>query len=112
MAPTPTPAAVAPEIIGLVTAAITGAVTYAVAKVNGRAKRDEVEAEKALDVQEQINKAVAGLIDHYTTALAQEKARHADHVQELEDRIEGLVREVGSLRKALRDGGIIIQDEL
>jgi biopolymer transport protein ExbB/TolQ len=93
-----------PALVGLVTAAITAAATFAVARVG----KDTKTVEKSPDVQDQINKAVAGLITHYSHALQEEKARHADHVQELEDRLKRSEAHIDQLRAALKRAGIAI----
>lgn len=93
-----------PTLVGLVTAAITAVAGFAVARVT----KDTKAVEKAPDVQDQINKAVAGLITHYTQALEQEKARHADHVQELEERLERSEARIEQLMSAMTHAGIAI----
>lgn len=97
-----------PALVNLITGAITAIAGFAVAKVGIRSKQ----AEKAPEVQDQINKAVAGLISHYTTALEQEKARHADHIQEMDERLDRAVARIEQLVTAMRHGGMEIPDEV
>ena len=97
-----------PALVALVTGAITAVATYAAARVGVRSKQ----VEKAPEVQDQINKAVAGLISHYTTALDQEKTRHADHIQEMDARLDRAVARIEQLVTAMRQGGLEIPDEV
>lgn len=96
-----------PNLVALITGAITAIAGYAVARVGKGTKQ----VEKAPEVQEQINKAVSGLIAHYTQALEHEKARHADHVQDLEERIERQDARIAQLVAAMRSAGIVVPDE-
>ncbi len=93
-----------PTIVTLVTNAITAAVTYAVARVTMKTKA----VEKAPEVQDQINKAVASLIAHYTKALEEEEARHADHVQEIEQRFDQYEAWREQIMAAMTQAGIAI----
>jgi len=105
-APIPT-SGLDPALVTLITGAITAVAGFAAAKVGIRSKQ----VEKAPEVQDQINKAVAGLISHYTTALEQEKARHADHIQEMDARLDRAVARIEQLVTAMRHGGMEIPDE-
>ena len=100
----PTPSPVDPGLVTLVTAAITAIAGFAAAKVGVRTKS----VEKAPEVQEQINKAVTGLIEHYTRALDQEKARHADHMQEMDEKLDRALARIDQLETAMRENGVVI----
>ncbi len=106
MASQPVPT-IDPNLVTLITGAITAIAGFAIAKVGKGTKQ----VEKAPEVQEQINKAVTGLISHYTQALEFEKARHADHVTELEERLERQDARIAQLVAAMRSAGIVVPDE-
>jgi predicted anti-sigma-YlaC factor YlaD len=103
-APVPT---IDPGIVAIVTGIITAVAGYAVAHV----QKGATKVQKAAEVQEQINEAVSSLIRLYQSTIEAEKRRHADHVQELEDRIDRQEQRIHQLVAAMRAAGINIPEE-
>lgn len=56
--------------------------------------------------QDQLDKAVTMLIQHYQATLEQEKARYRDHVDTLNEEVNVLRGEVRGLRRLLHEHGL------
>jgi predicted nucleic acid-binding Zn-ribbon protein len=104
MSPAPAPPSLDPQLTLIVTSFITAIVGYAAARVGVKTKR----IEKAPEVQEQINRAVSDLITHYTKALEQEKARHADHIAEMDEKLNRALARIEHLEDTMRRAGMVV----
>ena len=104
MSPAPSPPALDPQLTLIVTSLISAIGGYFASRLGLKTKR----IERAPELQEHLNRAVADLIAHYTRALEQEKARHADHMAEMDEKLDRALARIEHLEDTIRRAGIAV----
>jgi threonine synthase len=104
MSPAPSPAPIDPQLTLIVTGLISAIGGYFASRLGLKTKR----IEKAPELQEHLNRAVADLIAHYTKALEQEKARHADHIAEMDEKLNRALARIEHLEAMMRRAGMVV----
>lgn len=104
MSPAPSPPPMDPALAQIATALIGAVAGFIAAKFGVKAKK----AEKQPELQAQINQGVTDLITHYIKALEVEKARYADHLAEMDEKIERMQTRIDHLEQTLRAAGVPI----
>lgn len=104
MSPAPAPPPIDPQLTLIITGLIGAIGGYLTSRMGVKTKR----IEKAPELQEHLNKAVADIISHYTKALEQEKARHADHIAEMDEKLDRALARIEQLEDTMRASGMTI----
>lgn len=98
------PPSIDPQLTTVATGLISAVAGYLAARLGVKMK----EVEKEPEIMKHLDSAVANIIQHYTKALEQEKARHAEHVAEQDAKIYRALARIEQLEDAMRSAGLIV----
>lgn len=93
-----------PQLTVVATGLISAVAGYLAARRGVKMKQVEKEPE----IMGHLNRTVADIIQHYTKALEQEKARHAEHIAEQDEKIFRALARIEQLADAMRSAGLIV----
>ena len=98
------PPSIDPQLTTIATGLIGAISGYLAARMGLKMK----EVEKEPEIMKHLDSAVANIISHYTKALEQEKARHAEHVAEQDAKIYRALARIEQLEDAMRSAGVTV----